>query len=192
MRKAKEREEREKNTSGRKRIGGMTTAHIVTKRGPMVHGIQFYISRVLKDKKGRETKSKKKRRRRKKEKMPIKELRYFRDTIYSRYIYQAPFPARPRGSAVRWELDGNSKLQIRKVYREKKIPRGEDVCVAIEWREGKSGRLMICTYNQISPFPFLLSVLILCNNCISRFFYDKYGIERLFELIYVPVQPPKI
>lgn len=38
----------------------MTTAHIVTKRGPMVHGIQFYISRVLKDKRERETKSKKK------------------------------------------------------------------------------------------------------------------------------------
>lgn len=29
---------------------------IVTKRGPMVHGIQFYISRVLKDKKRREIK----------------------------------------------------------------------------------------------------------------------------------------
>lgn len=43
----------------------MTTAHIVTKRGPMVHGIQFYISRVLKDKKGRETKSKKKKKKEK-------------------------------------------------------------------------------------------------------------------------------
>lgn len=40
----------------------MTTAHIVTKRGPMVHGIQFYISRVLKGRGGRRDKKYKKER----------------------------------------------------------------------------------------------------------------------------------
>lgn len=61
---------------------------IVTKRGPMVHGIQFYISRVLKDKKRREVKIIIK-------KNLLRSFDIFETHIYSRYIYQAHFPAKP-------------------------------------------------------------------------------------------------
>lgn len=65
------RDSKERNAGG---LAGWRRP-IVTKRGPMVHGIQFYISRVLKDERGG-TKSKSK-----KKKKSIKELReYFRDT----------------------------------------------------------------------------------------------------------------
>lgn len=66
------REGKEVELENNKRIDETMRAHRVTKRGPMVHGIQFYTScahaRGLKDKK-----------RLKKEKS-IKKLRYFRDT----------------------------------------------------------------------------------------------------------------
>lgn len=83
------RDNKERNAGG---LAGWRRP-IVTKRGPMVHGIQFYISRVLKDERGG-TKSKGK----KKWSLLRSFENIFETHIYSRYIYQAHFPARPTAS----------------------------------------------------------------------------------------------
>lgn len=125
--KQKKEKKEKKNTSGRKRIGGMTTAHIVTKRGPMVHGIQFYISRVLKDKKGRETKSKKKKEEgERKRRCLLRSFDIF-ETLFIADTYIRPlFP--PGRADPRW--DGNSmeipnykfaKFIEKRRYREEKM-----------------------------------------------------------------------
>lgn len=87
--------------------------------------------------------------------MFIKELRYFRDTIYSRYIYQAPFPARPHGSAAtETEFDETPNYRFARFIEKRRYCDG-DICVAVESRvESMFGRLTL----YIITF-FLLSFL---------------------------------
>lgn len=170
--KQKKEKKEKKNTSGRKRIGGMTTAHIVTKRGPMVHGIQFYISRVLKDKKGRETKSKKKKEEgERKRRCLLRSFDIF-ETLFIADTYIRPlFP--PGRADPRW--DGNS-MEIPNYKFAKFLSRKEDTargrCLCCDWMtRGKERKIDDLYVQSDLSFSFSLVRFNTVYNCISRFFF---------------------